>query len=342
MIVDLPSTTMVDVSKALVRLRDAGGAVTLGRVLTLVIATSEDNVEDAVAASNEASREHPCRVIVMCAGNRRGSARIDAQIRVGGDAGASEVIVLRGYGPLADPSVYDSLVTPLLLPDAPIVVWWPGKAPTAPAETPLGKIAQRRITDSSAADSPIAELDRLGKAYTDGDTDLAWTRLTPWRAQLAAAMDLRPGMPVTNVTVRGHEHSPSTILLGAWLGHALGAPVTREQVETPGGTRISGVSITAGDIAITLDRTTATQAVLTDPAQPDREISLPRRRLEECLAEELRRLDADDVYGEVIRSCAANKKPKVGAKRATGGKTKKAPTARPAKQDDTQQAGSGS
>lgn len=320
MIVDLPSTTMVDVSKALVRLRDAGGAVTLGRVLTLVIATSEKNVEEAVAASNEASREHPCRVIVMCAGNPRGSARIDAQIRVGGDAGASEVIVLRGYGPLANPTVSDSLVTPLLLPDAPVVVWWPGKAPAVPADSPLGKIAQRRITDSSAVDNPASMLDRLGKAYADGDTDLAWTRLTPWRAQLAAAMDLRPGLPVTSVEVRGHEHSPSTILLGAWLGHAFKAPVTRQEVETPGGTRISGVTITAGDVNVTLDRSTATEAVLTDPSQPDRDISLPRRRLEECLAEELRRLDADDVYGEVLRYCAAAKKPKATGKRKPAAK----------------------
>ncbi|GAB3568654.1 glucose-6-phosphate dehydrogenase assembly protein OpcA [Spelaeicoccus albus] len=308
MIVDLPSTTMVDVSKALVRMRDAGGAVTLGRVLTLVIATGEKNVEEAIAASNEASREHPCRVIVMCAGNRRGSARIDAQIRVGGDAGASEVIVLRGYGPLASPAVHDSLVTPLLLPDAPVVVWWPGKAPAVPAESPLGRIAQRRITDSASADNPGSMLDRLGKAYTDGDTDLAWTRLTPWRAQLAAAMDLRPGMPVTGVSVRGHANSPSTILLGAWLGFALHAPVQRDEVETPGGTRISGVTITADDAEITLDRITATEAVLTDPSQPDREISLPRRRLEDCLAEELRRLDADDVYGEVLRTCSTVKK----------------------------------
>lgn len=310
MIVDLPSTTMVDVSKALVRLRESGGAVTLGRVLTLVIATSEQNVEEAVAASNEASREHPCRVIVMCAGNRRGATRLDAQIRVGGDAGASEVIVLRGYGPLANSSVYESLVTPLLLPDAPVVVWWPGKAPANPAESPLGRIAHRRITDSAAAGSPKTMLERLGRSYTDGDTDLAWTRLTPWRAQLAAALDLRTGIRVSRVSVRGHEHSPSTILLGAWLGYAFDVPVSREEVETPGGTRISGVTIATDEIAIDLDRVNATEAVLTDPAQPDREISLPRRRLEDCLAEELRRLDADEVYGDVIRRCTAPKRNK--------------------------------
>ncbi len=40
MIVDLPDTTTSAVSKALVKLREEGGAVALGRVLTLVIASA--------------------------------------------------------------------------------------------------------------------------------------------------------------------------------------------------------------------------------------------------------------------------------------------------------------
>ena len=38
MIVDLPDTTTNDVNKKIVGLREEGGAVTMGRVLTLVIA----------------------------------------------------------------------------------------------------------------------------------------------------------------------------------------------------------------------------------------------------------------------------------------------------------------
>ncbi|MCE3294081.1 MAG: oxppcycle protein, partial [Arthrobacter sp.] len=33
---------------------------------------------------------------------------------------------------------------------------------------------------------------------------------------------------------------------------------------------------------------------------PAQRISLPRRSLRDCLAEELRRLDPDEVFGEVI------------------------------------------
>ena len=46
----------------------------------------------------------------------------------------SEVIVLRLYGQLAAHA--DSVVTPLLLPDAPVVVWWPGQAPEGAVEGP--------------------------------------------------------------------------------------------------------------------------------------------------------------------------------------------------------------
>uniref|UniRef100_UPI002D126441 glucose-6-phosphate dehydrogenase assembly protein OpcA n=1 Tax=Gordonia sp. (in: high G+C Gram-positive bacteria) TaxID=84139 RepID=UPI002D126441 len=103
MIKRLDDTSTSEVSKQLVRMRDSGGAVTLGRVLTLIVKTEPgDDTEAAIAAANEASREHPCRVIVVIPGDRLATeARLDAQLRVGRDAGANEVVVLRLSGPLA-------------------------------------------------------------------------------------------------------------------------------------------------------------------------------------------------------------------------------------------------
>ena len=155
MILDLPSTTTSQVNRKLVELRESGGAVALGRVLTLVIVTDDGaRTEEAVDAPNDASRENPCRVIVVARGAKKAAPRLDAQIRVGGDAGASEVIVLRLYGPLADQGA--SCVVPLLLPDAPVVAWWPFEGPTVPSQDPIGALASRRITEKRGVVCPAS------------------------------------------------------------------------------------------------------------------------------------------------------------------------------------------
>ena len=81
MIVELPDTTTSKVSKEIVAMRERGGVVTLGRVLTLVVDTQPDFIEEAIAAANEASREHPCRIIVLAEGSHDEETRLDAEIR---------------------------------------------------------------------------------------------------------------------------------------------------------------------------------------------------------------------------------------------------------------------
>ena len=296
MIVDLPDTTTSKISKKLTSLREQGGVIALGRVLTLVVVTKSGLEEEAIEAANEASREHPCRIIVLADAGSEAPTRLDGQIRVGGDAGASEVIVLRGYGELAKES--ESLVAALLLPDAPIVAWWPHGAPENACETSIGRIAHRRITDSANEPDPAAALARIRETYRAGDTDLAWTRLTNWRLQLAAALDQVDESPVTAIEVEGASDSPSTLLLASWLTLFLDAPV--EIVADPAGTGIRRVRLSRATGDVQLVRPGMTVAELTQPGQPAQRISLPRRSLRDCLAEELRRLDPDDVFGEVI------------------------------------------
>lgn len=306
MIVDLPDTTVSNISKALVKIREEGGAVALGRVLTLVIATHLGQEEEAIEAANDASREHPMRVIVVSteeehspAEQRGEDGRLDAQIRVGGDAGASEVVVLRAYGETA--SDEEGLVTGLLLPDAPVVVWWPGVAPATVSQSPLGRIATRRITDASTQPNPQEALYHLAESYAPGDTDFAWTRLTLWRAQLAAVLDQPPYEPITSVEVAGAADSPSTLLLAAWLRLQLRVPVQYDLASRAiGSGGIHGVQMERASGTIELEREIPNVARLSQPGQPTHDLALPRRNLRDCLAEELRRLDPDDLYGEVI------------------------------------------
>ncbi|GAB4066469.1 glucose-6-phosphate dehydrogenase assembly protein OpcA [Angustibacter speluncae] len=296
MIIDLPGTTTSAINRRMVELRESGGAVALGRVLTLVVVTGDDDVEEAVEAANHASREHPCRVLVVAAGSKRGASRLDGQVRVGGDAGASEVIVLRLYGELA--AHPDSVVVPLLLPDTPIVAWWPSDPPTDPSLDPVGAMAQRRITDSSGAKRPAAALERLAACHQEGDTDLAWTRITRWRTLLASALDQPPYEQVTRAVVTGASDSPSSDLLAAWLAWALKCPVQRRR--TPAGGGMVGVRLERASGDVELVRPSGNVATLTQPGQPPRRVALARRATDDCLAEELRRLDPDDVLADVL------------------------------------------
>jgi glucose-6-phosphate dehydrogenase assembly protein OpcA len=302
-IVDLPNTTTSEISKTLVKVREEGGVVALGRVLTLIISTRLGEEEEAIEAANDASREHPMRVIVVSTSgdeNNHDDTRLDAQIRVGGDAGASEVIVVRAYGDTA--SDKEGLVTGLLLPDAPVVVWWPGDGPRNASQSALGRIAQRRITDAAAESNPLTAIHRLSETYAPGDTDFAWTRLTLWRAQLAAVLDQPPYESITAVEVQGATDSPSTVLLAAWLEEQLQVPVKLEMTSPASGSSgIQGVRLHRASGVVELERTIPNIATLRQPNQPTHDISLPRRSLRDCLAEELRRLDPDDLFGEVIR-----------------------------------------
>jgi len=300
-IVDLPDTNITAVSKQLVKLRESGGVVALGRVLTLIIETEFSEIEAAVADANGASRLHPARIIVLASEPKGGDkfARLDGQIRVGGDAGASEVVILRAYGSAA--SNPESLVTGLLLPDAPVVAWWPSGGPSNPSATPFGQIAQRRITDSARAGS--GHLKQLAKHYRAGDGDMAWTRLTLWRSQLAALFQQHLERTVTAVEVLGGPDSPSADLLAAWLTLRLGvtASITRKQ----GGKAIhgiAGVRISFSDGELSIIRSTEVAKVKQTDA-PNSQVLLPRRSNKDCLIEDMRYLGEDQVYGEVLVLC---------------------------------------
>jgi glucose-6-phosphate dehydrogenase assembly protein OpcA len=188
-------------------------------------------------------------------------------------------------------------VMPLLLPDAPVVAWWPGEAPAVPSTDPIGRLAQRRITDSLSSKNPIKAFEQRRASHVAGDTDLVWTRLTHWRALLAAALDFPPHEPVTSATVSGEAVSPSTDLMAGWLACRLGVKVKRAKAD--GGGMVS-VRLERRSGAIELLRPDGRTGTLRQPGQPDRLLALARRTVPDCLSEELRRLDPDDVYGEAL------------------------------------------
>lgn len=297
MIVDMPDTSVGDLAAMLLRLRQDVGAMALSRVFTLVVHSTEADAERALAVAQEATRQHPCRIVGVVRGPARGRGNLDGQIRVGGDAGASEMVVMRVTGELTEHT--EAVVLPLLLADSPIVAWWPGVSPDNVSEHPIGRIARRRITDAEHTGDPCGSIRDRATTYAPGDSDLVWTRTTRWRGLLAAALDQPPFEPVTGVIVAGGHDSASADLLAAWLGSSLACPVVRAR--TAAGSGLISVRLQRRSGAVDLVRPDGTVATLEQPGQPPRRLVLPRREEAECLADELSHLGEDDAYAATLR-----------------------------------------
>jgi glucose-6-phosphate dehydrogenase assembly protein OpcA len=292
---ELTDTNSSQIAAEFVRGRIRAGSPAMGMVMTLIVVVAEDDAPAAMDAARKASHEHPARVLGVILGNARGASHVDAQVGIGqGWSGETALIRLRGEV-VKHP---ESVVLPLLLPDSPVVAWWPTDHPDDPAGDPLGRLAQRRITDTAfVSRGKVKALHGQCETYAPGNTDLAWTRITPWRALLAAALDQHP-LRVRRVSVVAERISPSADLLLAWLAERLKVPAERTSSQGPG---ITEVVMETADGDIRIARGDGKLAVFSSPGQPDRPVALKRRELPELLAEELRWSDEDDIYAAVTQ-----------------------------------------
>jgi len=285
MITTLTATTT---SRIVSRLVEHEGTSGSSRVLTLVISTDEGGLEDALCAAHGASRDHPSRIIAVVKPpeedttgretprsrdghvSAQAGGHLDAEIRVGHDAGAGETLVLRPWDEAALHT--DTLVVPFLLPDAPVVVWWPTTVPEIPSQDPLGRLGSTRITN------------------------------TPGRARVACTLDplLRAG-GLREVVVAGEPRNSSLCLMSAWLRLRLDVPVTR--VDEEGFKGISSITARTDDGEVIIARHDLERVTITRPGSPEPQVvTMARREPISTLNEELRRLTPDLVYQEVLAS----------------------------------------
>ena len=299
LVIRLDDTSGNAVAAAIAAQRHKQGSPATGMVLTMLILTDEEHQADATAAAVAAAREHPMRIVTLIP--RPGGSRtaLDAEISVGGDNGPGEVAILRLRGELAEHA--NSVAVPLLLPDTPVVSYWPGISPPIPSVDPIGKHAQRRITDAANSPDPIGDLIIRAQGYQPGDTDLSWTRLTPLRSTLAATLD-RPTPTIRSISIHSQADNPSATLLGVWLSTRLKCSVTYTVVDEPD---ISFVSLETDSGGISVRRIDAMNAILQRPGVPDAMITSRPRELSALLSEDLKRLDPDDVYGWVLSELLA-------------------------------------
>jgi glucose-6-phosphate dehydrogenase assembly protein OpcA len=301
-------TTGSAIVKELAAQRRTGGAVMSGVALTLVVIADEDRVLEAEAAAAAAAEVHPCRLLVVVRRQVEApSPRLDAEVLIGGRLGPGEAVVMRMYGRLGLHA--ESVVLPLLAADAPVVTWWFSAPPERIETDALGVIANRRITDSLMAEDAVGALQRRAEDFAPGDTDLAWTRSTPWRSTLASTLDAVVGrrggaVQVLGGQVVGDPENPTAQLVAGWLSARCGCPVTVEAGQRSTGSKgIDTVVLTLDqdeEVRLTDDRKGG--AVISQPYRPDSTVALPKRSLGELIGEEMKRLDSDEPYREALEA----------------------------------------
>ena len=321
----LEDTNAGAVASAIQSERHRIGASASGMVMTLVIVADEESQSEAMQAAQYSAGEHPCRILVTIPRPARGAPRLDASISVGDTEGPGEVVRMRLRGPLAHHA--ESVVLPLLLSDTPVVAWWPTKHPDDPSSDPLGRLASRRIIDTLTDRRFTKALAVQKENLTSGDTDLAWTRLTPWRAALAAVLD-QPFDPITSATIHS-QPIPSAPLMRTWLEWRLGVPVSYLRSRGPALNQVT-LHTEGGDIRIT--RPEGHMATVERNGVALKELFLPRRDLRDLLAEELRRLDPDDAYEQTMARLDVNRLDPDPARPARKAVAKKTPAKKAAAQ----------
>ncbi len=225
-------------------------------VLNLVVYARNDDCRDrAVNAIEQLSGTHPSRSILIVAGNRSAPASIDARLTLQSHGAyaefrqvCSEQLELRVHGPAMNHVA--SVALPLLAPDLPVFVWWPGEAPFGHSIfAQLRDAADRFMVDSSDFAKPSQEMALLHRAVGSSTScvfsDFNWPRLAAWRELVAQLFDepaLLPYLqrlravwiecaPPQSPSASMHD-VPQAMLLSGWLGSSLGLQPSELKIGT--------------------------------------------------------------------------------------------------------------
>jgi glucose-6-phosphate dehydrogenase assembly protein OpcA len=252
--------------------QDQGGqAVTRTCVLNLVVATAGGRaVEDVTATIAQLTARHPNRAIVVGMAPDGGAELLDAWVQAhcqmpgpGRPQVCCEQITIEARGPAV--ARVPGTVLPLLVPDVPVMLWWPRGEPfDSPIFPRMCDLADRIIVDSASFAAPEAGLVRLAALLAEHKavSDLAWARLTPWRELLAQFFDA-PAMLAhldalerVTIEVEAREGEPAdrtqALLLVGWLGARLGWRPAAPAQEIGGVTQLAQARPDGARVAVEL------------------------------------------------------------------------------------------
>ena len=284
------SVEQIEREFARLRMNEDGTLGLRASVLNLIVVTDEESAEHITRTVSRLSGRFPSRAIVFISDPDEREANLDIRlsaycsVRGGGGQVCAEQVTIHAEGPPAHH--LESLAGPLLLPDLPVFLWYPGPfSPSSPEFAGMAALADRIILDSAAAEDCELTLREIAGLLEEEETpaigDLQWVQLSPWRSLVAELFSSpeRAG-ELGRLTGIEIEHAPDgecrALLFTGWLASTLGwSLVDSTRAGNGREVRFSGPSgeITAG----------------MSPASPD----APFRRV---------RLSSEDYGFEVARS----------------------------------------
>lgn len=193
------------------RARGSGGIMRLRELNLVIYATGEATADLASSVISRLAQRHPARAIVLLdlpsaaakpvtAVEPAVEPVLDAWVTAacyrthdGGRHVCWEQVTVPARGEAA--RLLHAAAMSLLVPDLPIVFWWPGQPDfESHAFRRLGEVSDVVIIDSAGFSDPIAGLGSVARVAYDGSrnfglADLNWSRLTPWRDMTAEFFD---------------------------------------------------------------------------------------------------------------------------------------------------------
>jgi glucose-6-phosphate dehydrogenase assembly protein OpcA len=176
------------------RTNDDGTLALRSSVLNLIVVTDEESAQEITNSVSRLAGRHPARVVVFIAdpeGESNVDVRLSAFCNVRGSSSAqvcAEQVTIHAEGPPA--RHLESLAGPLLIPDLPVFLWYPGEfSPRSQEFAAMADLADRIIVDSAASENQEACLREIEALVEDPEMpaigDLQWVGLSPWRSLLA-------------------------------------------------------------------------------------------------------------------------------------------------------------
>jgi glucose-6-phosphate dehydrogenase assembly protein OpcA len=221
-------------------------------VMNLVVLARRAEIgERAAATIQQLTGRHPSRTIVVSTADPDGPSWLDAQVqahcvlpREDAPEICAEMIYLTAGGESGHHLA--AIVTPLLIHDLPVTIWWPGEPPFGTDQAnDILETADRLVVDGSSwSEEGLGRLRQLA-ALLDTTrlaiSDFALVRQSRWREAIASIFDLPDYLPylrsIRRIAVayathdetgaRGSTNIVKPLYHVAWLASRLGLRVTK-------------------------------------------------------------------------------------------------------------------